>query len=40
MEFHPIFICIYIDKILDGILPVGFHKFVTELRAFIDIFAT
>ena len=30
----------YIGKILDGILPVGFHKFVTELWALIDIFTT
>ena len=28
---------IYIGKILDSILPVGFHKFVTELWALIDI---
>ena len=30
----------YIGKILDGIIPVGFHKFVTELWALIDIFTT
>ena len=29
--------CIYIGKILDGILPVRFHKFVTELLTLIDI---
>ena len=28
---------IYIGKILDWILPIGFHKFVTELWALIDI---
>ena len=30
----------YIGKILDGILSVGFHKFVTGLWALIDIFTT
>ena len=30
----------YIGKILDGIIPVGFHEFVTELWALIDIFTT
>ena len=41
MEFHPILhLCIYIGKILDGILPVGLHKFVTELWTLIDIFTT
>ena len=33
-------LCIYIGKILDGILPVGLHKFVTELWTLIDIFTT
>ena len=40
MEFTQFYIGIYIGKILDGILPVGFHKFVTELWALIDIFTT
>ena len=30
-NFTQFYICIYIGKIFDGILPVGFHKFVTEL---------
>ena len=30
----------YIGKILDGILPVGLNKFVTELWTLIDIFTT
>ena len=30
-NFTQLYICIYIGKIFDGILPFGFHKFVTEL---------
>ena len=36
-DFTQFYICIYIGKILDGILPVGLHKFVTELWTLIDI---
>ena len=39
-NFTQFFICIYIGKIFDGILPVGFHKFVTELKLLIDSFRT
>ena len=39
-NFTQFYICIYIGKILDGILPVGLHKFVTELWTLIDIFTT
>ena len=39
-NFTQLYICIYIGKILDGILPVGLNKFVTELWTLIDIFTT
>ena len=39
-NFIQFYVCIYIGKVLNGILKVGFHKFVTALRALIDIFTT